>query len=787
MLKNLPREVLINILLFIEEEDVRNACVCPQIASILKDAESETIDQLRLHYIRREFTTNPSKRILDSRAINLYKNNERKLRKFKNKFEKNFEKNEVVKSVINKLFEYNRTHNKKKFVANGGSVLRAVRPYSVGSDPDIDIFVTEYDDNSDDNERILKDILLELDKQSHQRKHILIRHNNLIEIVCERLDEEGQQGQVTRVQIVLRRMHSIEELLVMSDLDCCRFVYDGSDVYTTVEGIRALATRSNNLSNRYINNTHQKRISKYHSRGYRTIYTDNQHPLIHTKEFLKYNIINTEYNDDDNNNNDDDDDVDDIDEVINDHPGAFYPDTLVSKLSYADLKYVSEHGIDAFNELRRSTLRGSRSVIENITVPEHFIIASSFQELFDADLSELFSTFNTGLVLARNYTISQCYLCRDYSIQDSYQKCISHEGAICEKCIPGEMRNLGLKRDLTGHVAIVTGARIKIGYSVCLSLLRSNCKVIATTRFTADALRRFKAEPDYDEWGFDLLDLYPLDLTSAEAVNHFCKYVNNNYDRVHILVNNAAQTIRREKEYYEAEIRLEYKSLSALCRSSITYTEAALDRFKSNNKAIKSDSIKAIKDKKNKKKKATLTLADLEDLEEHELTYPRGELDRFGCQVDLRKKNTWNSKLIDTEDAEIVEVQAVNNISPTFLVNKLSTIMQPKSHHAIKRSYIINVTSHEGQFQTAGKTDYHIHTNMSKAALNMLTRSAARQFARKGILMNSVDTGWVSSYLEVWREPPLKPENGAARILHPIYSEDSSYGNLYKDYKVAPW
>ncbi len=47
--------------------------------------------------------------------------------------------------------------------------------------------------------------------------------------------------------------------------------------------------------------------------------------------------------------------------------------------------------------------------------------------------------------------------------------------------------------DLTGRVAIVTGARVKIGYQAAILLLRAGARVIVTTRFPHDAAARLRA------------------------------------------------------------------------------------------------------------------------------------------------------------------------------------------------------------------------------------------------------------------------------------------------------
>jgi NAD(P)-dependent dehydrogenase (short-subunit alcohol dehydrogenase family) len=106
----------------------------------------------------------------------------------------------------------------------------------------------------------------------------------------------------------------------------------------------------------------------------------------------------------------------------------------------------------------------------------------------------------------------------------------------------------------------------------------------------------------------------------------------------------------------------------------------------------------------------------------------------------------------------------------------------------------------EGQFYRTTKTDKHPHTNMAKAALNMMTRTSAPDFVKDGIHMNAVDTGWVTDEdpavhaarkAEAGFSPPLDIIDGAARIVDPIFAGRLTgthvWGQFLKDYKPAPW
>ncbi|MEK7743073.1 MAG: oxidoreductase, partial [Elusimicrobiota bacterium] len=112
-----------------------------------------------------------------------------------------------------------------------------------------------------------------------------------------------------------------------------------------------------------------------------------------------------------------------------------------------------------------------------------------------------------------------------------------------------------------------------------------------------------------------------------------------------------------------------------------------------------------------------------------------------------------------------------------------------------------NVSAMEGSFSRHTKTDKHPHTNMAKAALNMLTLTSAPDYAKDGIHMNAVDTGWVTdedpAQLSSRKsqvhdfQPPLDIVDGAARVCDPFFSGlltgKHLWGKFLKDYKPAPW
>ena len=156
--------------------------------------------------------------------------------------------------------------------------------------------------------------------------------------------------------------------------------------------------------------------------------------------------------------------------------------------------------------------------------------------------------------------------------------------------------------------------------------------------------------------------------------------------------------------------------------------------------------------------------------------FPPGQYDADGQQVDARAVNSWRLRLGEVGTQEMMEVQLVNAVAPFILNSRLKTLLLRSS---FARRFIVNVSAMEGQFGRAGKTVYHPHTNMAKAALNMMTRTAAADYARDGIYMNSVDTGWITDENPLSRRErsqtergfftPLDVHDGAARVLAPVY------------------
>jgi NAD(P)-dependent dehydrogenase (short-subunit alcohol dehydrogenase family) len=356
----------------------------------------------------------------------------------------------------------------------------------------------------------------------------------------------------------------------------------------------------------------------------------------------------------------------------------------------------------------------------------------------------------------------RCYVCHERigTAHKFYTK-------MCGKCGEVNYEKRFLTRDLKGLVAVVTGARIKIGFEITTKLLRAGARVVATTRFLMDAKLRFQAEPDYKEWK-DQLEVYALDLMSSSQITEFIRHVQCTYDRLDILINNAAQTIRRPVEFFRQPYLLDAHPVMVL---------SSEDQARLLPSPVKTIEVpKWIRDDMSASTQVATT----------KVIY-----DEHMQPLDLRSKNTWTSNLDEVAPAEVAETVVINQIAPVLLIQGFTGMMRDTTA-STKEAWIINVSSMEGKF-TRYKTTFHPHTNMAKAALNMLTHTSASDYARFGIYMNAADTGWVTDELPTKDESysslncPIDEVDGAARVLDPIMTRSHEFGLFLKDYKPTAW
>ncbi|MBM3848176.1 MAG: SDR family NAD(P)-dependent oxidoreductase, partial [Verrucomicrobia bacterium] len=335
-----------------------------------------------------------------------------------------------------------------------------------------------------------------------------------------------------------------------------------------------------------------------------------------------------------------------------------------------------------------------------------------------------------------------CYICKtDYSTLHPFYD------QLCHRCAEFNFRKRSEIADLKGRVALVTGGRVKIGYQAVIKLLRCGAKVIVSTRFPRDAAKRFAAETDFDSWA-DRLQIYGLDLRHTPSVEAFSRHLLSTETRLDFIVNNACQTVRRPPGFYQHMMSLETEGADTLTEGArkLLGGYEGLRRYRmlpedSGGNAVAGAGLMAAAP--GLVRSAELSQLPLlsSELEATPELFPEGRLDQDLQQVDLRDQNSWRMTLTDVPSVELLEVQLVNAVAPFILNARLKPLMLRTTS---RDKHIVNVSAVEGQFYRKFKTTRHPHTNMAKAALNMMTRTSAADYHADGIHMNSVDTGWVT-------------------------------------------
>jgi NAD(P)-dependent dehydrogenase (short-subunit alcohol dehydrogenase family) len=379
-----------------------------------------------------------------------------------------------------------------------------------------------------------------------------------------------------------------------------------------------------------------------------------------------------------------------------------------------------------------------------------------------------------------------CYICKqDYTEVDAFY----HQ--LCPSCATVNRAHRDARADLTGRRALLTGGRAKIGMYIALRLLRDGAHTTITTRFPNDAIRRFRSMPDSAEW-LHRLRIVGIDLRDPAQVVALADSVAA-AGPLDVLINNAAQTVRRSPGAYAPLAAAESEPLpDGPLPEVITF-----DHISDAHPAALAGSLSAhplphLPD--------TLRGADLS-----RLALVAGSalpaagtagVDAGGLVPDVNSVNSWTQRVDEVDALELLEVQLCNTTAPFILISRLRAAMAASP---ARRKYIVNVSAMEGVFSRGYKGPGHPHTNMAKAALNMLTRTSSAELLTDGILMTAVDTGWITDerphetkvrLADEGFHAPLDLVDGAARVYDPIVQGEAGvdlHGCFLKDYAPAAW
>ncbi len=474
--------------------------------------------------------------------------------------------------------------------------------------------------------------------------------------------------------------------------------------------------------------------------------------------------------------------------------------TAAGKISRPDRREIKKRNKDRKRQTRDAIVVKERHLraATGIRRARETAVYSAPPQITDACLETENEDTAEKLEAPRN-----CYVCKA-----EFTKLHHFYDAMCPECAEFNYQKRFQTVSLKGQVALITGSRLKIGYQATLMMLRAGARVIATTRFPRDSALRFSREHDFSIWGHRL-QVYGLDLRHTPSVELFTDFIKDVYQRLDILINNAAQTVRRPPGFYAHLMKNEIGDLSQLSMDVQTLLEqyqvciSQLEYGQGEN----SGRGKVLPVTWNGSApgvglRMSARLSQIPYSYDHSLNvpgvFPAEKLDADLQQVDLRTTNSWRLRLGEIQTSEMLEIQLVNSVAPFVLCNRLADLMK---QDYTGQKHIINVSAMEGKFMRFKKGSRHPHTNMAKASLNMLTHTSASDLARYGIFMNAVDTGWVTDEDPVVLakrkqdchdfQPPLDIVDGAARVcdpfFHGILTGKHWCGKFLKDYFPIDW
>jgi NAD(P)-dependent dehydrogenase (short-subunit alcohol dehydrogenase family) len=393
-----------------------------------------------------------------------------------------------------------------------------------------------------------------------------------------------------------------------------------------------------------------------------------------------------------------------------------------------------------------------------------------------------------GALAGRFVRPRPCYICKqDYTDVDAFY----HQ--LCPCCAAINRGHRDARTDLTGRRALLTGGRAKIGMYIALRLLRDGAHTTITTRFPNDALRRFTELPDSAEW-IHRLRIVGIDLRDPAQVVALTDSVTA-AGPLDILINNAAQTVRRSPGAYGPLAAAESDPLpDGPLPELLTFDHVSDAHPMSLAGSLSQHPLPHLPDTLDGREISRLAV--LAGSASPDRIARSSAIDAGGLVPDLHTSNSWTQRVDEVDALELLEVQLCNMTAPFILVSRLRAAMAASP---ARRKYVVNVSAMEGVFSRGYKGPGHPHTNMAKAALNMLTRTSAVELLTDGILMTAVDTGWITDERPHYTKARLADEgfhapldlvDGAARVYDPIVQGEAGvdlYGCFLKDYARAEW
>jgi NAD(P)-dependent dehydrogenase (short-subunit alcohol dehydrogenase family) len=409
-----------------------------------------------------------------------------------------------------------------------------------------------------------------------------------------------------------------------------------------------------------------------------------------------------------------------------------------------------------FFQLIMNTYKQKENQYKNLQIPD--LSLSNDKSQFGSKQKKAKHVFDSSI---HHY----CYQCKKKYL---YSTTLKSSQYLCIECAIYNYDKNNEVCNLVNNVAFITGIRHTIGFSIALKLLRMGCTVIGTSRFPACAIFNYQKESDYETWK-DRLIICQCDFLNMNSVQKTIEFVKTH--KPNIIINNACQTVRPTKEYYE---RVNYIE-NTLCKkvygieNKSHNNEHVSQIIKMENNLYTTDNWKLIHN---------VPCFDMIPTIDIPINFTRNIKDDT---LDPRN-NSWTKDITQISTTELLEVNVINQIVPTLLIQQLIP-------HMSQPSFVIQVSAKEGIFNSNKTTEHgcHAHTNMCKSGMNMLIRTLI-EMKKKDYYFYAVDPGYVSGPLDI--QYPLSINDGAQRIIDPIISfmngKTLEQGH-WKNYKLHVW